>query len=79
MAILTIRLVRSFEYRNVKTIILREVDLNQKASELKKTIQKGKNISLFHGPEIEATPAFAPFLKMNLGTLDSLRLTSKIR
>ena len=42
MATLTIRLVRSFEYRNMKTIVLKNVDLDISVEELKVIISAGK-------------------------------------
>ena len=42
MATLTIRLVRSFEYRNMKTIVLKNVDLEISVEELKVIINAGK-------------------------------------
>lgn len=42
MATLTVRLVRSFEYRNMKTIVLKNVDLDISVEELKVMISAGK-------------------------------------
>ena len=43
MATLTVRLVRSFEYRNMKTIVLKNVDLDMSIEEFKVLISAGKD------------------------------------
>jgi hypothetical protein len=40
--IITIRLIKSFEYRNVKNLILKNVDLKRTASDLKQLIKERK-------------------------------------
>ncbi len=42
MATVTVRLVRSFEYRNMKTIVLQNVDLDLSVEEFKVLISAGK-------------------------------------
>lgn len=41
-ATVTIRLIRSFEYRNVRNIVLRNVDLQVSVNEFKDLINTGK-------------------------------------
>lgn len=39
--IITIRLIRSFHYRNIKPLVLKDVDKHLKVKELKELINKG--------------------------------------
>lgn len=45
--ILTIRLIRSFHYRNIKNIVLHNIDRSLKVAELKELINKGEYLGLF--------------------------------
>ena len=42
MATITVRLIRSFEYRNMKTVVLQNVDLDISIEEFKVLISAGK-------------------------------------
>jgi transposase-like protein len=60
MAVLTIRLIRSFEYRNVKMMILKNVDLdNTTTQQLLETILK----------EIQTQSAYLPHRTRNYDVL----------
>lgn len=39
---ITIRLIRSFEYRNIKNIVLKDIDSNMTINDLKVFINQGK-------------------------------------
>lgn len=65
---LTVRVVKSFEYRNVKTVILHDLDLHTKVSELKKMVLESKGSPYNNSLEIEKSPSMKTiFAKMNLG------------
>jgi uncharacterized protein YihD (DUF1040 family) len=59
MATLTIRLIKSFEYRTTKNLILRDVDLNWKVSELKQLILS----------KLATEAGFRPFINVQFDTL----------
>lgn len=42
----TVRLIRSFEYRNIKPIVLKAVDLDQSVSDFKDLVNAGKIVQL---------------------------------
>lgn len=50
MAVVTIYLIKSFEYRTMKTMVLKDVDLNMKASALLALIQTNIHPSPFPSP-----------------------------
>lgn len=45
--ILTIRLIRSFHYRNIKNIVLHNIDRSLKVAELKELVNKGEYLGRF--------------------------------
>ena len=47
-ATLTVRLVRSLEHRNVKHVVFKEVDLNQRTAEFMELVNKGMIITWQH-------------------------------
>ncbi|KAN0014523.1 hypothetical protein ACTFIU_000841 [Dictyostelium citrinum] len=49
--ILIIRVIRSFEYRTIKNLILKDIDLNTNVSDFKKLVSE----------KIQTTPGFTPF------------------
>ncbi|KAM9988716.1 hypothetical protein ACTFIZ_012564 [Dictyostelium cf. discoideum] len=49
--ILIIRVIRSFEYRTIKNLILKDIDLNTNVSDFKKLVSD----------KIQTTPGFTPF------------------
>ncbi|KAN0040487.1 hypothetical protein ACTA71_008824 [Dictyostelium dimigraforme] len=49
--ILIIRVIRSFEYRTIKNLILKDIDLNTNVSDFKKLVLE----------KIQTTPGFTPF------------------
>ncbi|EAL65746.1 hypothetical protein DDB_G0283523 [Dictyostelium discoideum AX4] len=49
--ILIIRVIRSFEYRTIKNLILKDIDLNTNVSDFKKLV----------ADKIQTTPGFTPF------------------
>lgn len=55
--IITVRLIRSFEHRNIKHIIIHDVDFSQKVKLFKEYINNGKNNSQlnFEGPHYYTT------------------------
>jgi len=62
--VLTIYLVKSFEYRTMKTMVLKDVDLSMKASELMAQISS----------TIQNQSAYVPYRN---ATLDTLRIMTK--
>lgn len=62
--VLTIRVIRSFEYRTVKNLILQGIDLKMTVGQLKELITQ----------KILTTPAFKPFVSVKF---DLLKIYSK--
>jgi len=62
--VLTIYLVKSFEYRTMKTMVLKDIDLDMTASQLKELIDSN----------IQSQAAFLPYRN---ATLDTLRIMTK--
>ncbi|EFA83354.1 hypothetical protein PPL_04147 [Heterostelium album PN500] len=57
--ILTIRVVKSLEYRNIKNLLVHGSDLNMKVSEFKKYVLE----------KIQTTAGFLPFRTLDLNTM----------
>lgn len=53
--IITVRLIRSFEHRNIKHIIIHDVDFSQKVKLFKDYINNGKSQSI-EGPHYYTSP-----------------------
>ena len=47
MATVTIRLIRSFEYRNIRCMALKDVDLDQSTTNFREIVDEGKNSAGF--------------------------------
>eukprot|EP00128_Syssomonas_multiformis_P017026 Colp12_sorted_trinity150504_noHs@24072 len=64
MATVTVRLVKSFEYRTIKNLVLHDVDLSMRVSDFMTLVQQ----------KIQTTSGFMPF-KNN--TFDTLKISHK--
>ncbi|KAM9967334.1 hypothetical protein ACTFIW_001418 [Dictyostelium discoideum] len=58
--ILIIRVIRSFEYRTIKNLILKDIDLNTNVSDFKKLV----------ADKIQTTPGFTPFKTKQYGNVN---------